>query len=192
MTPHRTPHRSPTLRDLALVLTLAAAGATGLAVAAPPGGPGAQAGHGAPGQMMPFGGPGMGRLLDEVQATPEQRAQIQQIAEAARQDLRTQHEAGQALRAQSMALFTRPTVDAAAVEKLRQKMLAQHDAASQRTMQAMLAVSQVLTADQRQQIAARMAERQAERAAERAAERGPEKGPHHGPGHGGRGDRPGG
>ena len=184
MTPQRTPHRGPTLRDLALVLTLAAAGATGLAVASPPGGPGAPAGPGAPGLMMPFGGPGMGRMLDEVQATPEQRAQIEKITEAARQDLRNQHEAGQALRAKSMALFTQPTVDAAAVEKLRQQMLAQHDTASKRTMQAMLAVSQVLTAEQRQLIAAKLAERQ--------AERGPEKGPHHGPGHGGRGDRPGG
>ncbi len=160
-----------TLRQLALLIALAGTGASGLAVAAP---------HGGPGMGMPFGGPGMSRMLDEVQATPEQRAQIEKITEAARADLRSGHEASQALRAQSVQLFTEPTVDAAAVEKLRQQMLAQHDAASRRTMQAMLEVSQVLTAEQRQQMATRMAARMAD------------KGPRHGHERGGRGDRRGG
>lgn len=160
-----------TLRQVALLIALAATGASGLAVAAPPGGPG---------MGMPFGGPGWGRLLDEVQATPEQRAQIEKITEAARADMRSAREASEALRTQSMQLFTAPTVDAGAVETLRQQMLAQHDVASRRTMKAMLDVSEVLTAEQRQQIAARMAARTAE------------KGPRHGPEHGGRGERKGG
>ncbi|MBT9487427.1 MAG: Spy/CpxP family protein refolding chaperone [Rubrivivax sp.] len=182
MNPH-TPHpRTGTraLRQIAMLAALAAAGATGLAIAAPHGQPQGHAGRSAPGMMMPFGGPGMGRMLDDVQATPEQRAQIEKIAESARADLRGQHEASQALRAQSMQLFAQPTVDATAVETLRQQMLAQHDVASRRTMQAMLDVSQVLTAEQRQQIATRMAARMAE------------KGQRHGPEHGGRGERKGG
>lgn len=135
-----------TLRRLAAVLTLAAAGA---AVAAP------HAGHG----MMPFGGPGMGRMLDQVNATPEQRGQIEQIAKAAREDLRAQHETGRSLREQAMQLFTQPTVDANAAEVLRRQMLEQHDRASQRTMQAMLEVSRVLTPEQRVQLAEKMKQR---------------------------------
>jgi Spy/CpxP family protein refolding chaperone len=57
------------------------------------------------------------------------------------------------------ALFTQPTVDANAAESLRQQMLARHDAASKRMMQAMLDVSRVLTPEQRQQLAQHMKQR---------------------------------
>lgn len=134
-----------TLNRLLAVVTLAAAGS---AFAAPP--------AGAP---MMFGGPGMGRMLEQVNATADQRAQIEQILKATRTDMQAQHEAGRALREQAMQLFTQPTVDAAAAESLRQQMLAQHDKASQRTMQAMLEISSVLTPEQRQQLAAQMKKR---------------------------------
>lgn len=149
--PRTTPF---TLRRLAAVLTLAAAGAAG---AAPP------AGH----AMLPFGGPGMGRLLDQVEATPEQRSQIAQITQAARADLRAQHEAGRSLREQSLQLFTQPTVDADAAEALRRQMLEQHDRASQRSLQAMLELSRVLTPEQR----VRMAELATERMGEQMKQR---------------------
>lgn len=147
-------HR-PLNRLLALV-TLAAAGS---AFAAPP--PGGHAGHGGPGApgMMMLGGPGLGRMLDQVNATADQRAQIEQIMKAARTDLQAQHEAGRGLREQALQIFTQPTVDATAAEALRQQMLAQHDRASQRSMQAMLEVSRVLTAEQRQQLAEQMKKR---------------------------------
>lgn len=141
---------TPTLNRLLAVVTLAAAGS---AFAAPPAG-----GH-AGGGMMMFGGPGMGRMLDQVNATADQRAQIEQIMKATRTELQAQHEAGRALREQALQVFTQPTVDAAAAESLRQQMLAQHDKASQRTMQAMLEVSRVLTAEQRQQLAEQMKKR---------------------------------
>ena len=70
-----------------------------------------------------------------------------------------QHEAGRALREQSMKLFTQPTVDANAAEALRQQMLQQHDQASRRMMQAMIEASRVLTPEQRKQMADRMAQR---------------------------------
>lgn len=139
-----------TLNRLLAVVTLAAAGT---AFAAPPAG--GHAGHG----MMMFGGHGMGRMLDQVQATAEQRSQIEQIMKATRTDLQAQHESSRALREQAMQLFTQPTVDANAAEALRQQMLAQHDRASQRTMQAMLEVSRVLTPEQRQQLAEQMKQR---------------------------------
>jgi Spy/CpxP family protein refolding chaperone len=118
-------------------------------------GPGAMGGAG-PGGM--FEGM-LQRLLDRVNATPEQRTQIQQILQAHAGDMRTQHEAGRALREQAMALFAQPTVDAAALEALRQKQLAMHDAASKRMTAAMLEVSRVLTPEQRKQMADYMTQR---------------------------------
>jgi Spy/CpxP family protein refolding chaperone len=118
------------------------------------------------------GGPGLSRLLDTVQATPEQRSQVEAIAQAAQADLRTRHEASAQLRQQTMALFMKPTVDTAAAEALRQQMLVQHDQATQRMLQAMVDVSRVLTAEQRQQLAQRMQARE-ERGGHRHGDRGP-------------------
>jgi periplasmic protein CpxP/Spy len=105
-------------------------------------------------------GPGQGgmlqlseRMLDQVNATAEQRAQIKQIMQTAATDMKAQRDGGRALRDQMMQLFTQPTVDARAAETLRQQMLAQHDQASKRTMQAMLDTSRVLTLEQRLKLA---------------------------------------
>ena len=96
------------------------------------------------------------RLLDEAGASQAQRSQVQQIMQAAAADLKPQHEAGRALRDQQMGLFAQPTVDAVAVEQLRQKMLAHHDQVSRRMTQALLDISRVLTPEQRAKLAERM------------------------------------
>jgi periplasmic protein CpxP/Spy len=101
----------------------------------------------------------MGRMLDAVNATDEQRSQIRQIMQAAMGDLRGQREAGRKLHEDMRALFTQPTVDANAAEALRQQMLARHDQASKRMMQAMVEASRVLTPEQRKTLAERMAQR---------------------------------
>lgn len=137
-----------TLNRLLATVTLAAAGT---AFAAPSAGTG--------GGMMMFGGPQMGRMLERVGATPEQRAQVEAIAVAARTDLRALRESGRTLRDQARQLFAQPTVDEAAAEALRQQMLAQHDKASQRSMQAMLEISRVLTPEQRQKLTEQMQQR---------------------------------
>lgn len=103
----------------------------------------------------------MERLFDGIGATAEQRAQMLQIAQDARADLRAQRQAGRSLREQGQALFAQPVVDEAAVEALRLQMLAQHDQASQRVVQAMLAMSRVLTPEQRQTMTELMAQRRA-------------------------------
>jgi Spy/CpxP family protein refolding chaperone len=113
--------------------------------------------HGGPGMM--FMGRGLDRMLDAVDATPEQRTQIRQIAQGAAADLRAQREAARGLRERSMQLFTQPTVDANAAEQLRQQMLGQHDQASRRVMQAMLDVSRVLSPEQRAKLAERFKQR---------------------------------
>lgn len=113
--------------------------------------------HGGAGAMMMGGSPKhIERLLDGVNASDAQRAQVRQITDAARADLKAQREAGKSLRQQQLQLFTQPTVDANAVEALRRQMLAQHDQASQRMTQAMLDVSRVLTPEQRVQLAEKM------------------------------------
>ncbi|MDP2005192.1 MAG: Spy/CpxP family protein refolding chaperone [Rubrivivax sp.] len=162
-----------------LVATLGIALAATLAqtaMAQPAGGPGMGMGMGM--GMMDQGGPGMGhhgrqggkhgmgmdgrqmtRMLDMVAATPEQRAKIKAITEAARTDMSAQREAGRALHEQSRAIFTQPNIDANAAEALRQKMLAHHDQASKRMLQMKLDLAAVLTPEQRKTMADRMAQR---------------------------------
>jgi periplasmic protein CpxP/Spy len=147
------------LRLAAATLLLALAGGIALTVQAAP----QQHRGGGPGMMMLAPGH-VERMLDLVNATAEQRTQIQAIATAAQADLKAQREAGRALHEQSLQLFMQPTVDARAAESLRQQMLAQHDAASKRMLQAMLDTSRVLTPEQRQTLGQKMAEMRARHA----------------------------
>jgi protein CpxP len=80
----------------------------------------------------------------------EQRAQIKQIIDAARTDLKAQRDAGRGLHEQGCAAVPAAHRGCACRGTLRQQMLAQHDQASKRMMQAMLDVSRVLTPEQRQ------------------------------------------
>jgi periplasmic protein CpxP/Spy len=116
--------------------------------------------HGGPAMMgMPMQGRMVERMLDSVNATAEQRAQIKQITERAAAERKAQFESHRALRGQGMQLFTQPTVDANAAEALRKQMMQQHDEASKRALQTMLEVSRVLTPEQRKLLADRAAQR---------------------------------
>ncbi len=152
---------STVLRLMALTVLLAiGATAAQTASAQPYGMRGGEhrAGHG--GDGMGMGSPRMmERMLDTVNASAEQRAQIKQITDAARADMKAQHDSGRQLRADAAALFTQPTVDARAAEALRQQMLARHDQASKRQLQVMLDISRVLTPEQRKTLADKMAQR---------------------------------
>ena len=103
---------------------------------------------------------GVDHMLDGLNASDAQRSQIKQIVLAAAAELKGQHEAGRALRDKAAAVFTAPTVDAAAAESLRQQMITQHDTASRRVLQAMLDISNVLTPEQRSKMGQRLKERQ--------------------------------
>ena len=163
-------------RLMGTALLVAALGSVTLAAwAQPHGGHGGPGMHSGPGMGMMFGGRGLDRMLDSVNATAEQRSQIKAIAERAMTDMKAQRESGKAVREQMSQLFTQPTVDANAAEALRAQMMQQHDQASRRMMQTMLEVSRVLTPEQRQQLAKRMQERKAtmeRRMGERAAPAG--------------------
>jgi periplasmic protein CpxP/Spy len=101
------------------------------------------------------------RMLDSVNATPEQRSQIKQLADAAQADMASQRSAQRKLHTDQQALFAQPTVDARAAETLRQQMQAQHEVASKRMLQLKLDISRVLSPQQRQQLAERMQKRRA-------------------------------
>lgn len=96
---------------------------------------------------------GMDRLLERIGASDEQRTRIEQITAAGRADREARQASTRALREQMAALMAQPVVDPAAAEALRQQMVAQHDQASQRRLQTMLQVSEVLTPEQRARIA---------------------------------------
>jgi Spy/CpxP family protein refolding chaperone len=99
------------------------------------------------------------RMLHGLNATEAQTTQIQQIARAAAQDLQSQREAHRSLREQLRQAWSQPTVDANAVEALRQQQIALMDQRSKRMSQAMLEISRVLTPEQRTQLAERRAQR---------------------------------
>ncbi|SEK27890.1 protein refolding chaperone Spy/CpxP family [Roseateles sp. YR242] len=121
-----------------------------------PGGPGpagpgfGPGGPGGPGPAPMFLG---GRLLKDVGASDAQRKQIREIFDAAHKDLKAQRDDGRKLHEQLEGLLTAPTVDANAVEQVRQQIAAQHDAASKRISQAMVEAAKVLTAEQRAKLA---------------------------------------
>ena len=121
-------------------------------------------GHGGPAgghhQRM---GPGMeggpmvsDRMLDAVGASAEQKTRVGEIMGSARDDIRKAREGDRGLHQQMMALMAAPTIDAAAAEAVRQKLLASHDATSKRRLQAMLDAAAVLTPEQRQKLVERM------------------------------------
>ena len=144
-----------------LVVAAAAVAVSAEAQENPHGMRGGDGGH----RMMMFGGSPrqmerrIDHLLDGLNATDVQRAQIKQIATAAATDLRAQREAGKGLRERSLQIFAAPSVDAAAAESVRAQMQAQHEQASRRTLQAMLEVSKVLTPEQRAKIGERLKQR---------------------------------
>ena len=142
------------LKTGAVLSVLALSGLTAMAQ----GHGGMRGGQGGPEMMM---GGRIEHLLEAVDATDAQRAQIKQIMQAARTDMKAQHQAGNKMRQQGLALFAAPNIDAAAVEALRVQMQAQHEAVSKRMSQTMVEVARVLTPEQRAKFAERMKKRQA-------------------------------
>lgn len=99
------------------------------------------------------------RMLHGLDVTDDQAARIRGIARAAAQDLQGQREAHRSLHQQARQVWTQPTVDANAVEALRQQRMALMDQRSRRMSQAMLEISRVLTPEQRARLAERMEQR---------------------------------
>lgn len=121
-------------------------------------------GHG-PGMMM--GGPVdpaeaerrvtwmTGYVAREVNATGEQRQKLETIAREAVKDLLPLRENLQAGRKQARELFVQPAVDRTAIETLRSEQLANLDAMSKRLSTAIADAAEVLTPEQRKELADR-------------------------------------
>ena len=162
-----SPRRASRIKKAAIATLVALAAGAGV-VAWADGRAGGWGGHGMGGPAMMGGGYGMmgdgsrmsDRMLAGLNATDAQRAQIRQIMQAAAADMKTQFEAGRALREQGLAIFSAPVVDAAAAESLRQQMVAHYDQMSQKMTQTMVAVANVLTPEQRAKFAERVKMRQ--------------------------------
>jgi len=152
---------------MGMVLTLLAAiGVSAWAQAPAQPGPGMHAMHHHGGAGMTSGSPErMGRMLDHLldglNATDAQRAQIKQIMAQASADLKGQAQAARELRQRSMQVLTAPAVDANAAEQIRLQSMALHDQMSRRMTQAMVAAASVLTPEQRAAIGQRLKDRQA-------------------------------
>ena len=165
---------------LGMVLTLLAA--IGVSAWAQAPAPAASAESGAH-RMHQHGGPGMmggspermgrmlDRMLDGINATDVQRAQVKQIMAQAAADLKGQAQAARELRMRGMQVLTAPTVDANAAEQVRLQTMQLHDQMSRRMTQAMVAAASVLTPEQRVAIGKRMQDFHA-RMEERMKQRG--------------------
>jgi periplasmic protein CpxP/Spy len=110
------------------------------------------------------GGPGMhGRriekILDHVNATPAQRAQIRAAWDGLRPQIKGLRQQHHAVRKQMLTALTAPTINTSEVERLRQQATGLHEKMSALVTQGMVATAQALTPEQRKQAQEEMAKR---------------------------------
>ncbi|MFZ6648975.1 Spy/CpxP family protein refolding chaperone [Undibacterium sp. TJN25] len=91
--------------------------------------------------------------------TPEQKAKVSSIANAAFKDLSSLRQQHRADRQQAITLLTQPTVDRAALERVRANEMRLADQVSRRITQALADAAEVLTPDQRLKLAEHMKKR---------------------------------
>jgi Spy/CpxP family protein refolding chaperone len=94
-------------------------------------------------------------MLDRVKATDEQKQKINAITKSAFTDLQPLHQQRRDLRRKAMALLTQPTIDQAAFQQLQTQQQQLADKISQRRDQALIDAAQVLTPEQRADLAKR-------------------------------------
>jgi Spy/CpxP family protein refolding chaperone len=96
-------------------------------------------------------------LAIEIDATPEQESKLAAIAKAAASDLMPLREQWRGAHDEAIALLTGPTVDRAAIEQFRTAHLQLADTATKRLSEALADAAEVLTVEQRQALAERVA-----------------------------------
>lgn len=116
-------------------------------------------GFGAPSGMGRFGG-GMGfgehrvsRILEEVDATPEQEQKIWAIIDGTRSEVRPAIRGFRDAREQVADILGGATIDRAAIEKLRAERIAALDETSKKVTAALVGAAEVLTPEQRGKLA---------------------------------------
>lgn len=99
------------------------------------------------------------RIGDKVNATDEQKKKLSEIATKLNQGQAERQAAMQSMRQKSFELLSAEPIDTAAVEQVRASQIAFMDEQSKRMSQAMLEAAQVLTPEQRAQLAKMMPSR---------------------------------
>lgn len=127
----------------------------GVAASQPWGGQGFGGGMGGPFMNMRAEW-GVNRMLDRLDATPEQKEKVTAIVKKALADLEPMRNGRTAFRDEAAKLLKAEKVDRAELEKLRAKHLAQADAASKQITQAVADASDVLSPKQRAELVGRM------------------------------------
>ena len=94
-------------------------------------------------------------LYVEVDATDVQKQQLAPIVKAAARDLLPMRDRMRDARLQAVALLSQPSIDRAALESLRADQLQMAEQASRRFTQALADAADVLTPEQRKQLAER-------------------------------------
>lgn len=89
------------------------------------------------------------RMLSRVDATPDQKAKVHAIIEAAARDLEPLRATIGEARGQFASLLAAPQVDRGAMERLRTDRVASMDQATQRISTAVADIAEVLTPEQR-------------------------------------------
>ncbi len=98
-----------------------------------------------------WGGPRWVRMLDTIEATPEQRERIRQIESRLMQDTQPARLAHRQLMADNLRRLACPEVDGVGIEANRQAMMQHHERISQSMARAMVEIAQTLTPEQRAQ-----------------------------------------
>ncbi len=110
-----------------------------------------------------FAGRGLGRALAEVDATAEQEARIWALIDDTRADLRPMMREFRDTREAVMELVSAGTIDRARAEALRAERIAAIDEASKKVTAALLDAAEVLTPEQRAELAKHFDERKGPR-----------------------------
>lgn len=101
----------------------------------------------------------VGRLIQEVGGTPQQKDRMVAIATAALAELRPLREQMRQARRSGLELLAVPVIDRRALEQLRATQMQVADAKSRRMVQALADAAEVLTPEQRAKVAERMKQR---------------------------------
>jgi protein CpxP len=108
---------------------------------------------------MGFGERGMAHVLDEIDATTEQEEKLWAIIDTARSEMRPVFREFRNTREAIADILGAPTIDRAAVEKLRSERVAAIDETSRKMTAALVEAAEVLTAEQRAKLVEHFKER---------------------------------
>lgn len=106
---------------------------------------------------------GIGRVLDEIDATDEQQDKLEEIFDSVRDEVRPLMRDFRDSREDLAELLGAATVDPAAIEAMRTERVAAIDEASKKLTAALLEAAAVLTAEQREELVEHFEDRRGRR-----------------------------